>query len=244
MPALTVDVADAVAEALSKVGPTPEEALRRILESWGQGYVQWEASQARIREHRALMSGSDEAYGSGPPADDPAANPRAAGVVGQLQSGVRALRQDAPEEGIDALRRAAELSPENPGAWMTLGLALRAQGDLAGAADSYHQALDLSPDYATAWTTLGEILKRMAKVEDALAALRKALALDDMEGHAVVILADILAEQGDVTGATDELWAFVRLAQCERKELDHWITVAQERMRALGADADDAPTGP
>jgi hypothetical protein len=61
-------------------------------------------------------------------------------LLGQIK-----LRQDKRQEAIQAFRRAVELSPYNSDYHTTYGIALRMNGDCAGANSQFGQALALNP---------------------------------------------------------------------------------------------------
>jgi len=64
------------------------------------------------------------------------------------------------EGAVAALQKMTELDPENAGAWVNLGLSLKATGRFAQARDAYERALGLEPDHAVGHYDLGVLLLR------------------------------------------------------------------------------------
>ena len=56
-----------------------------------------------------------------------------------------------------------------------MGNALKDQGKLEEAIESYNKALSLKPDYAEAYNNMGNALKDQGKLEEAIEAYNKAL---------------------------------------------------------------------
>lgn len=75
-------------------------------------------------------------------------------------------------------------------------MALRARGDLAGAADLIRQAVELAPVFASAWFALGEIEEQLGRPDAAIAAFRRARAADPEDRHGAGLhLARLRAEE-------------------------------------------------
>jgi tetratricopeptide (TPR) repeat protein len=69
-------------------------------------------------------------------------------------------------------RKALELDPKLPQAHLSLGNALRDQGDLAGAVACYRKALEVDPNYAEAHCNLGGVLGQQGQFAGSLAAFQ------------------------------------------------------------------------
>jgi tetratricopeptide (TPR) repeat protein/serine/threonine protein kinase len=82
------------------------------------------------------------------------------------------------EEVARYFTAALALRPENPGAYVNLGEALRRKGDLAGAIAAHRQAIALSPAYAAAHNNLGAALRAKGDQAGAIAAYRQAIRLE------------------------------------------------------------------
>lgn len=80
-------------------------------------------------------------------------------------------------EAIDVLRSVLAAVPDSTATWLNLGVALKAVGDLEGAAGALGSALFLEPDRAEAHYNLGSVLQALGSTEEALAAYLQALAL-------------------------------------------------------------------
>src|SRR5262249_53766343 len=106
-----------------------------------------------------------------------------------------------PQDALSYLRAALALRPDSAGPHHNLAGALRALGDLPGAAASYQRALALDPK--TAWThyRLGNALYEQGDLAAAAAAFRKATDLKPAFAHAHHDLAVTLQAQGDLKGA-------------------------------------------
>ncbi len=83
------------------------------------------------------------------------------------------LRKDATA----AMRRAAELLPNDAEAHGNLGNALRACGQLEGALQSHRRALTIDPGYAEAHNNLGSVLQDLGCLEEAADCFRRAVDL-------------------------------------------------------------------
>ena len=77
-----------------------------------------------------------------------------------------------------------------------LGNALKALGELDGAAQSYRAALALKPDYAEALVNLGNVLQAQGKLDEAVENYRRALQINPGLADALVNLGNALRAQG------------------------------------------------
>lgn len=98
-----------------------------------------------------------------------------------------------------AYRAATERWPRNSLAWLGLGNASYAQGELHAARDAYRKVLDLQPGDVIAMNNLSQVHADLGCRDDALATINSALSAseagDPMHRHLRQTLADI--EQGD-----------------------------------------------
>ena len=90
-----------------------------------------------------------------------------------LGQALQHLGKDHLRGAIDNLRRAVELTPEDPYTHNDLGSVLAAQGNDRGAIASYGRALDFAPEYALAHCSLGDALLREGDFHKALAEYKK-----------------------------------------------------------------------
>lgn len=79
------------------------------------------------------------------------------------------------KDGLSALKKAAQLLPNDAGAHNNLGNALREHHQYTDAIASFRQALALKPDFAIAHSGLGLSLRDAGKIDDAMASFRLAL---------------------------------------------------------------------
>ncbi|MFI5308340.1 MAG: protein O-mannosyl-transferase family [Polyangiales bacterium] len=63
--------------------------------------------------------------------------------------------------GVQALRVATQIAPARAAAWINLGVALEATGDLASALQSAQRAIDLAPSRPTAWVNATRLVLRL-----------------------------------------------------------------------------------
>lgn len=76
-------------------------------------------------------------------------------------------------------RRALEISPQLPMAWIRLGNALTLQGKTAEAGEAYRKAVELAPNRADVWYYYATHLNQLKSTRDeALTAVERSLALD------------------------------------------------------------------
>ncbi len=82
------------------------------------------------------------------------------------------------EEAIGCCRTALALRPATGAAYVSLGLALRAKGQLDEAIAEYKKAIELDPKLATAHDSLGHALVAKKQPDEAIAEYRKAIEVD------------------------------------------------------------------
>jgi tetratricopeptide (TPR) repeat protein len=81
------------------------------------------------------------------------------------------------KDALDAMKKAAELLPDDPEAQSNLGAAWRRLGELESAAACFQRALELRPDIAEVWNNLGNVHRDLGNLDEALSAYRRALEL-------------------------------------------------------------------
>lgn len=91
--------------------------------------------------------------------------------------------------------------PDDPRAWLDLGLARESAGRAGGAEEAYRRASELDPGFAEAFNNLGVILRERGKLEEAIPALERAVALDPALAAARFNLALAYEERGDIEAA-------------------------------------------
>ena len=88
-------------------------------------------------------------------------------------------------DALPALRKAAELLPNDAEAHGNLAAALRSRGQLEAAVASSNRALQIKPDFAGGYNNLGTILQDLGRFDEAVANYRRALEIkpDFFEAH-------------------------------------------------------------
>lgn len=101
----------------------------------------------------------------------PAASP-------ELLRGERLLAEGKARDAKLVFEKALADHPEDPRAWLDLGLALEEMGQWAEAERAYRRALDLEPGFAEAFNNLGVLLRERGALNDAATMLERAVSLD------------------------------------------------------------------
>jgi protein O-GlcNAc transferase len=89
--------------------------------------------------------------------------------------GVVAAQMGNPQAGIDLIRQSLQIDPNQPGAYSSLGNALRNLNQPAEALINYDRALELDPQLSTALNNRGSALLDLQRPEEALASYDRAL---------------------------------------------------------------------
>jgi Flp pilus assembly protein TadD len=135
------------------------------------------------------------------------------GAAVLLAAGVAATRSELGywRDSVTLFRRALETTEANCAVSYLLGAALRASGDLAGAASSYRSALRANPKFDAARMELGNVLFLQKEYAEAAVQFSEILRLNP--GHADVHLAlgNVLATQGKTADAISAYAAALRL---------------------------------
>ncbi|MFC1823377.1 tetratricopeptide repeat protein [Thermodesulfobacteriota bacterium] len=100
-------------------------------------------------------------------------------------------REGKQDAAIKACHRAIKLEPENPLAYLTLGLAYFAKKDYERAEQNLMQAVELEPQLAHAYTVLGAAYIALKKAGSALTAYLKAVKIDPQDARPHMGLATI-----------------------------------------------------
>jgi Flp pilus assembly protein TadD len=126
-----------------------------------------------------------------------------------------------PQKGVAALRRAIELSPNQPSPHISLASILIQQGDTAGAAAERKKAADLSRIAVSRQRSnfaldSGRALLKRGQVAEALVQLQSAVDADPNYAEAHFALADALERQGRSADAALERQKAEKLAKTPR----------------------------
>jgi hypothetical protein len=127
------------------------------------------------------------------------------------------------DEGLEHLRIATRLNPDDGRGWYPLGNALRTKGDLAGAEAAYRQSAKNLPQAYLPLVNLGNMLNEEGRFDDALAAYRAAVAeIDHPRPGSIpsaapyLSLGAFLRRHGDPAGARAAFERALDLADQER----------------------------
>ncbi len=116
--------------------------------------------------------------------------------------GAIAYHQGKNESAVELISKAISVNPSRS-MYYNLGNALKAQGNLDEAAESYRKALLLQPDYAEAHVNLGNVLQAQGKLDEAVEHYRKALALKPGLAETHYNLGSALQAQGRLDETND-----------------------------------------
>jgi tetratricopeptide (TPR) repeat protein len=122
------------------------------------------------------------------------------------------LELTAPDEAVDAYRRALQLDPAHADAHLNLGRLLHEQADLQAAERHYRAALG-SDDDATARFNLGVVLEDQERHEEALQTYLQLIATDDRYADAHYNLAGLYERLGRKDAALRHLKAYKALVE-------------------------------
>jgi len=121
------------------------------------------------------------------------------------------LEATAPEESMDAYRRALSLSPGHADAHLNMGRLHHERGDLVKAEEHYRLALTARPGDATAAFDLGVALEDLGRLPEAIGAYETALAADPGYADAHFNLAGVHEQLGERGEALRHLKLYKRL---------------------------------
>lgn len=115
--------------------------------------------------------------------------------------GAEYLRQGRVSDAVWWLERAVVLAPNQPDAWVNLGVARRWEGNDDLAEASYRQALEINPDTSAAYHNLAALYRQQGDEE----AVEELLALTDRRDNrnpfTYLQLGDLSLRQGDLEAA-------------------------------------------
>ena len=92
--------------------------------------------------------------------------------------GERLLTEGKVGEAKRVFEQALADDPNDPRAWLDLGLVHEATGDFASAEKAYRRATGLDRNFAEAFNNLGVLLREGGKLAEATTMLERAVALD------------------------------------------------------------------
>ncbi len=123
------------------------------------------------------------------------------------------LERDAPDEAIEAYRRALALDASHADAHVNLGRLLHESGDPAGAAPHYEAALAARADDGTAAYNLGVAFEDLGQLPEALLAYEKATRLEPENADAHFNAATLAEKLGRSAEALRHLREYRKLTR-------------------------------
>jgi eukaryotic-like serine/threonine-protein kinase len=123
------------------------------------------------------------------------------------------LKAKSPQaqEAVRCLSVAVALRPNSPGAVLNLGVALREQGKLESAIESFRNAIRIKPDYAEAHNNLGAALVALGKLDQAVESFRRVIQIKPDHAEAHYNLGIVLKDQGKLEAAIESYRNAIRI---------------------------------
>jgi Flp pilus assembly protein TadD len=118
--------------------------------------------------------------------------------------GERLLAEGKVGEAKRVFEQAVAGDPDDPRAWLDLGLTHEAMGDFASAEKAYRRATEIDGNFAEAFNNLGVLLREGGKLPEATTMLERAVALDPQLTAARFNLGLAYEEQGKLADAERE----------------------------------------
>lgn len=123
-------------------------------------------------------------------------NPDAAASI-EAGLGNIAMRQERFADAIPYLKRVADIKPNYPGVWFSLGFAYRLLGQFDEAEFYYQKERENGTDDVRLYSELTAIYMQRAEIGKAQTLLEDALQLQPQSAYLNALLASVLAEKGD-----------------------------------------------
>ena len=148
-------------------------------------------------------------------AQSPPVQPQPAEVVSHppaspdVLRGERLLAEGHVGEAKRVFEQALAADPNDPRAWLDLGLAHEATGDFASAEKAYRRSTEVNRNFAEAFNNLGVLLREGGKLTEATTMLERAVALDPQLTAARFNLGLAYEEQGKLAEAEREYLATI-----------------------------------
>jgi tetratricopeptide (TPR) repeat protein len=115
--------------------------------------------------------------------------------------GAEFLRQGKVEDAVWWLERAVVLDPQEPDAWVNLGVARRWQGNTELAEASYRRALELDSSTAAAYQNLAALYRNQGDEETVKELMALTNRRDNRNPFTYIELGDLSFRQGDLDAA-------------------------------------------
>jgi tetratricopeptide (TPR) repeat protein len=111
------------------------------------------------------------------------------------------LRTGKHEEALPWLTKAVAIDPELASAWINYGVALRRNGDLAGAEKAYRKALEMDPEAVSAYQNLAALLRHKGKTQESEELLALSSRLGSRNPFIYLALGDLSLAHGRIDEA-------------------------------------------
>ncbi|MGB5809973.1 MAG: tetratricopeptide repeat protein [Polyangiales bacterium] len=123
--------------------------------------------------------------------------------------GEQLLAKGQVKEAWAILEDAVEDEPDDPRAWLDLGLVYEEVGDLSAAERAYRRSTELDGRFAEAFNNLGVLLRERGDLSEAVTMLERAVDLDPVLGPARFNLALAYEDLGDGAAAEEQYLAAI-----------------------------------
>ena len=123
--------------------------------------------------------------------------------------GERLLVEGKVGEARSVFQQALVDDPNDPRAWLDLGLAQEAVGDWTSGEKAYRRAIEIDRNFAEAFNNLGVLLRERGNLAEATTTLERAVALDAQFAAARFNLGLAYEEQGRLAEAEGEYLATI-----------------------------------
>lgn len=120
------------------------------------------------------------------------------------------MRRGDYQEGIESMRKAADIDTESQQLQLRLLAVYFRAGDYKNAATMAERALEKQPDSVTLHIRLGRIYSRLDRVDEAVESFEKAISLDPGSTIAYEALAEVEEDSNDLVGAVRVYEAMVK----------------------------------
>ncbi len=116
-----------------------------------------------------------------------------------------AMRLERMNDAIPHYQRVAEINPQYPGVWFSLGFANRLLGRFEEAEKNYLQGLQVEPGDIRIYSELTAIYMNRSEQEKARTIMEQAIRINPDSAELHALLASVLFETGDQRGAQRQL---------------------------------------
>lgn len=160
--------------------------------------------------------------------------------LGSVYEGLASVVNGADSFAEDNYKKAIELNPKNPAAYVDLARILTARGKKQEAEDTFKKAIALKPDFAPAYYYLGVIAYQDGKISEAQKNFEQAVILDNNYSNALYFLGLTYSQRGLTDNA---VLIFERVAELNpnNAEIGNILNNLREGRAALANVVPPAP---